>query len=125
MGNIERAIFIWGYLLLFVLGINVCAARADFLTFDCTLPADLVTGAKIQIGTDPPVDAVLVSTCGTDPTTKVTCTDPASKTICHPAPPGAFVAKALVYNVRDSSAYSPPLSVPGIPGSPSFLRRVK
>jgi len=102
-----------------------CAGKV--LTFDCTPPADEVIGAKIQIGTNPPIDIPLVSTCGSDPLTKVVCTDPKSKTICWPEsswPTGPFSAKALVLNVRDSSAYSLPLNVPSVPSSPGLLRAI-
>jgi len=102
-------------------------AAGKALTFDCTPPADEITGAQIQIGTSVWIDVPLVSTCGSG-TGKVTCTDPASKTICWPEtswPTGAFIAKALVKNDRDTSGPSSPLSVPGVPTSPGSLRVIQ
>ena len=104
---------------------GMCAGHV--LTFDCTNPAEEINGAKIQINALPAVDVPLVSTCGSDPVTKVVCTDPKSKTICYPEaswPTGAFSAKALVLNIRDSSGYSLPLPVPGVPSSPGSLRSI-
>ena len=102
-------------------------AAPQALTFDCTPAVDAITSAKIQFNALPPVDAPLVSTCGSGDT-KITCTDPASKTICFPdtlwPTPGSFTAKAMVSNIRDSSAYSLPLNVPGVPSSPSLLRAI-
>ena len=105
-----------------------CAGKA--LTFDCTPATDEVTGAKIQFTVggvaQTPVDAPLVATCGSDPATKVTCTG-ASKTICFPDtlwPTGYSVARAMVSNARDSSAYSLPLNIPGVPSSPSSVRSI-
>jgi hypothetical protein len=106
----------------------LCAGKA--ITFDCTPAVDEVTGAKIQFTVggvaQTPVDTPLVSACGSDPLTKVTCTG-ASKTICHPDtlwPAGYSVVTAMVSNVRDSSGYSLPLNVPGIPSSPGLLRAI-
>lgn len=113
------------FLVLAILAAWAGSAWADFLTFDCTPAGDAVTGALIQINADAPVVAVLVSECGTDPATKVSCLDPASKTICHPAPAGAFTARAAVSNARDVSAYSAPLNVPAVPGAPAGLKRVR
>jgi hypothetical protein len=101
----------------------MCAGKA--LTFDCTPAADAITGAQIQIGTATPFDVPLVSTCGSG-ADKVTCTG-ASKTVCWPDtswPTGAFTAKANVRNDRDTSGYSLPLNVPGIPSSPGLLRAI-
>ena len=120
-----RSLLIIGCFLFWSLVIGVLVARADFLTFDCTPPGDEITGARVQIDAAAPVGTPLVSTCGEDPATKVTCTDPKSKTICFPAPPGAFTAKALVYNIRADSAFSPPLNVPAAPSSPSLLKIVR
>jgi hypothetical protein len=119
----KKIILIAGIILLFPIS-GMCAGKV--LTFDCTPAADAVTGAQIQIGTGTPFDVPLVSTCGSG-TDKVTCTDPASKTICYPDtswPTGPFVAKANVRNARDVSAYSLPLAVPGVPSSPGSLRAI-
>ena len=102
----------------------MCAGRS--LTFDCTPAVDAVTSAKLYFNALPSVDAPLVSTCGSG-ADKVTCTDPASKTICYPDtlwPTTAFTAKATVTNARDTSGQSLPLSVPGVPSSPSLLRAI-
>jgi hypothetical protein len=104
---------------------GVCIAKADSLTFDCTPAGDLVTKAAVSINSAAPVDAALVSTCGNDPATKVTCADPASKTICFPAPTGPFTATATVTNARTTSPPSSLLTVPGVPSSPASLRRVQ
>jgi hypothetical protein len=107
----------------------MCAGKV--LTFDCTPAGDEITGAKIQFTVggvaQTPVDAPLVATCGSDPATKVTCTG-ASKTICYPDtlwPTPYSVARAMVSNVRDSSAYSLPLNIPGVPSSPSSVRSIQ
>jgi len=113
-------------ILAFILASDLLAA-GKALTFDCTPAADAVTGAQIQIGTGTPFDVPLVSTCGSG-ADKVTCVDPASKTICWPDtewPAGAFTAKANVRNDRDTSGYSLPLNVPGIPSSPGLLRAIQ
>jgi hypothetical protein len=118
----KKIILIAGIILLFPIS-GMCAGKA--LTFDCTPAADNVIGAQIQIGTGAPFDVPLVSTCGSG-ADKVTCTG-ASKTICWPDtswPTGAFTAKANVRNDRDTSAYSLPLAVPGVPSSPGSLRAI-
>ena len=103
---------------------GMCSGRS--LTFDCTPVVDAVTSVKLYFNALPAVDAPLVSTCGSG-ADKVTCTDPASKTICYPDtlwPTTAFTAKATVTNARDTSGQSLPLNVPGVPSSPSLLRAI-
>ena len=103
---------------------GMCAGKA--LTVDCSVAADEINSAKIQFGVATPVDAPLVSTCGSG-ADKVTCTDPKSKTICYPDnlwPMGAFTAKVTWANTRAESPPSLPLAVPGIPSSPSLPRTV-
>ena len=102
----------------------MCAGKS--LTVDCSVPADEINSAKIQFGVATPVDAPLVSTCGSS-ADKVTCTDPKSKTICYPDnlwPAGAFAAKVMWSNTRADSGYSNPLAVPGVPSSPSSPRAI-
>jgi hypothetical protein len=121
-----RALFYWLCLIFWVLVVGVWMANAaPFLTFDCTPVADAVTGASLQFGAQTAIDVPVVGTCGAG-ADKVTCVDPAQKTICYDLgtmPNGPFSVKALVKNAWGSSAFTNPLSgTKAAPSSPQPLR---
>ena len=121
-----RGWVVLGVLAFWVLVIGVWIANAEpYLTFDCTPVADAITGAALQFGIQEAIDVPVVGACGAG-ADKVTCVDPASKTICYDVgtmPNGPFTVKALVKNAWGSSAFTNPLSgTKAVPSSPTLLR---
>jgi len=109
------------FALLLVLTMAGIASAAPFLTCDCSVVAQNVTGARLQFGTAAWIDVPVVSTCGSD--TPVTCSG-TSKTICYDLatlPAGAFTVKGRFKNVWGESLDSLPFSdtkvLPSGPGS--------
>lgn len=106
-----------------VLAMAGLANAAPFLTCDCSVASENVTGAKLQFGTAAWIDVPVASTCGS--VTPVTCTG-ASKVICYDLaslPSGPFTVKARFVNIWGESVDSLPFSgTKGAPGSPGSMR---
>jgi len=111
---------------LFVLAMVGLANAGPFLTCDCSVATDNVTGAKLQFGTSAWIDVQVVATCGT--VAPVVCTG-TSKTICYDLaslPTGPFTVKGRFVNSWAESTDSLPFSdTKVVPSGPSITRIVK
>lgn len=104
-----------------LVGVSQVIYAAPFLTCDCSVPTDNITGAKLQLNTGAWFDVPVVTSCGNNPATKVTCTAPAV-TICYDLaslPTGPFTVKGRFVNSWGESADSDPfVGTKALPGKP-------
>lgn len=126
MEDFMKKLFLIVFLLLVVFSFSVQAG--PFLTCDCSVAEQNITGAKLKFGTSDYLNVPVVTTCGSNPATQVTCAG-TSRTICYDLavlPSGPFTVVGRFVNDWGESADSVPFSdTKVLPGNMSGTRIVQ